>query len=369
MSQVKQDENGNEVLKELKYEILNDFVPRVECVELVKPGDIVVSKADSQTKLQIKKSRDIVDDKAVSIANNISDIKLLSEMKAANRHKTSSQEYESRMYRLEQCIEKGREINSKIDTEWNELSKIANPQSLYNGIFATKLKCKQLISGYESTRKQFMSEFKKKSEHYVSLLKSQENDVTEMIFRMHENIKRIKNEYEIQIIEVEKAFMAERRNIIDSNQKDLDLLFATRSKQEFAILDQKINDNAKYHNDLERVRSEDQQSYNKLKINLENHIQILEQQLEEMRAMYQLNTEKLNYNFQVLKEREKENITTVDHLKRREKKLKEFVVNIKEKFIKSDTLKKAEYKILNDEYNRVSVQYKELQRKFKHFET
>lgn len=78
-----------------------------------------------------------------------------------------------------------------------------------------------------------------------------------------------------------------------------------------------------YHEDLEKVRREDQEAYNKLKVNLENHIQLLEQQLEEMRAMYQLNTEKLNYNFQVLKEREKENLTTVDHLKRREKKLKE----------------------------------------------
>jgi len=323
---------------------------------------------ESQTKLQIKSSRNIVDDKAQSITQNVADIKLLSEMKASNRRKICSTENESRMFRLEQCIEKGRELNTKIDSEWNDLTKITNPQNLYNGINETKIKCKQLIFGYESTRKQFMSEFKKKSEHYVSLLKSQENDVTEMIWRMHENIKRIKDEYECQIIEVEKAFMKERRQIIDSNQKDLDLLISKRQKQEFLILNQKMSDNDKYHIDLDRVRSEDQQSYNKLKINLENHIQILEQQLEEMRAMYQLNTEKLNYNFQVLKEREKENITSVDHLKRREKKLKEIVANVKEKFIKTDKKKKSEFKVLNDEYNRISVQYKELQRKFKHFE-
>ena len=84
--------------------------------------------------------------------------------------------------------------------------------------------------------------------------------------------------------------------------------------------------------------------------------------------MYQLNTEKLNYNFQVLKEREKENITTVDHLKRREKKLKESVTNIKEKFMSFDKKFKEEYKVLNDEHTRISKQYKELQRKFKHFQ-
>merc|ERR1712228_507572 len=200
------------------------------------------------------------------------------------------------------------------------------------------------------------------------MLKSEENDVTEMIWRMHESIKRIRDEYERQIICVEKSFMAERRHIIDSNQKNLDLLYAKRRNQEFQILHQKMSDNALFDADLLRVRSEDQQSYNKLKINLESHIQILEQQLEEMRAMYQLNTEKLNYNFQVLKEREKENLTTVDHLKRREKKLKEIVASIKEKFKLSEMRKNERFRVLNDEYNRVSVQYKELQQKFKHFE-
>ena len=38
----------------------------------------------------------------------------------------------------------------------------------------------------------------------------------------------------------------------------------------------------------------DTEEYNKLKIKLETDIQTLEQQLEEMRATYQLNTEKVS---------------------------------------------------------------------------
>ncbi len=182
-----------------------------------------------------------------------------------------------------------------------------------------------------------------------------------MIWKMHNTIANVKNKYEMEIIEVEKSFMCERRDIIDKNQKVFDKLFNTRNQQEFMILERKIISNDKYNEDLESVRREDEESYNKLKINLENHIQLLEQQLEEMRAMYQLNTEKLNYNFQVLKEREKENITTVDQLK-------ESVTNIKEKFIKFDKKFGDNYKILNDEYNRNSKQYAELQGKFKHFQ-
>lgn len=46
-----------------------------------------------------------------------------------------------------------------------------------------------------------------------------------------------------------------------------------------------------------------------------------------MRATYQLNHEKLLYNFQVLQEREKENKDTVAFQKRKFKRLKEVFKN------------------------------------------
>lgn len=51
--------------------------------------------------------------------------------------------------------------------------------------------------------------------------------------------------------------------------------------------------------------------------------QTLEQQLEEMRATYQLNTEKLEYNYRVLTERDMENSATLSHQKRKLSKLKD----------------------------------------------
>eukprot|EP01084_Bolivina_argentea_P039306 72638_1 len=194
----------------------------------------------SETKLQIKTSRNIVDNITQQIYDNVSDIKLLSEIKASNRRQKCLNEYDSRMYGLEQCIEKGTELNTNIDNEFENIKKIKNPQTLYSMIEQTKLKCKKSINGYETTRKQFMSEFKKKSEQYVNVLKSNENDITTTIWRMHDTIKNIKDEYEMQIIEVEKSFMKERRDIIDKNQKILDEFFEKRNKQEFMILERKI---------------------------------------------------------------------------------------------------------------------------------
>ena len=50
---------------------------------------------------------------------------------------------------------------------------------------------------------------------------------------------------------------------------------------------------------------------------LETDIQTLEQHLESMRAAYQLNQEKLDYNYRVLLERDAENQATITQQKRK----------------------------------------------------
>ena len=51
-----------------------------------------------------------------------------------------------------------------------------------------------------------------------------------------------------------------------------------------------------------------------------------------MKAVYRLNEEKLDFNHRVLKEREKVNKATIEGLKKRERKYKDVLRNVKEKF-------------------------------------
>ena len=65
------------------------------------------------------------------------------------------------------------------------------------------------------------------------------------------------------------------------------------------------------------------------KIKLETDVQILEQQLESMRASYQLNQEKLEYNFKILKKRDDENTITNSQQKRRLTRLQDNLNNLR----------------------------------------
>lgn len=99
------------------------------------------------------------------------------------------------------------------------------------------------------------------------------------------------------------------------------------------MLDSKLNREEMFSKNLEEVRLNQTEEYSKLKMNLENNIQLLEQQLEEMRATYQLNAEKLEYNFRLLQERSDENRETVFNQNTRLKRCKEQLSKLKEKYL------------------------------------
>jgi dynein regulatory complex protein 1 len=54
---------------------------------------------------------------------------------------------------------------------------------------------------------------------------------------------------------------------------------------------------------------------------METEIQNLQKCYEDMKALYQLNTEKLDYNLKVLKEKHEENTHLYDELKRKDSNL------------------------------------------------
>lgn len=61
-------------------------------------------------------------------------------------------------------------------------------------------------------------------------------------------------------------------------------------------------------------------------------MQILQKCMEDMKAVYRLNEEKLEFNYRVLKEREKVNKATLDNLKKRERKYRDVLRTVKGKF-------------------------------------
>merc|ERR1712072_1620514 len=112
----------------------------------------------------------------------------------------------------------------------------------------------------------------------------------------------------------------------------IDALYEKRKEAELKFLENRRAREEKHRQEIEDMLVKDGEEYNKLKIKLENDVQTLEQQLQEMRATYQLNTEKLDYNYRVLSERDMENMATLATKKRKLSRLKDQVSTLIQKY-------------------------------------
>lgn len=102
-----------------------------------------------------------------------------------------------------------------------------------------------------------------------------------------------------------------------------------RKNKEVAFLEERFKRVERNENEINALRIKDAEEYNEIKIKLETDVQILEQQLQQMKATYQLNQEKLEYNYQVLQKRDEENAKTKAQQKRKITKLQDALTHLK----------------------------------------
>ena len=62
--------------------------------------------------------------------------------------------------------------------------------------------------------KEFNNELKSKDEEYVKSLKQQEEDITQLLSRMRTQYNDLQKEYEVELEQIEDAFMRERDTLL-----------------------------------------------------------------------------------------------------------------------------------------------------------
>lgn len=186
--------------------------------------------------------------------------------------------------------------------------------------------------------------------------------MTEQFYTLH-------HEYEQELDEIETRFREERKQLLETNNAEIEMLFDKRRAMEQAHMEARQRRVEEDQQRLEKLRLHDAEDYTNLKIRLETEIQKLEQQLEEMRSTYQLNTEKLEYNYRVLTERHQENQSTINQQKRKLSRLNDVLSSLMARYAKTDKQYKQENIDLTEEYRRITEQFKDLQLKYKHFES
>jgi len=267
-----------------------------------------------------------------------------------------------------EAVTSGRK-NAAIEMKWADLLNMDIPQELNDQLQFQINACLQIIESKERRKRDFDTELKNKDEEYIKMLKQQRADITTLIDKMRDQYRSLRRDYEQQLDDIEEAFGQERTDVLLKNKAEIEALFEKRRHmEEMEFLERRQERQKGFEHQIEELRTTNADDYNKTKINLEKGIQELEQHLEKMIPTYLLNKEKLDYNLQVLQERNKEHTAIQSSYKNRLNRLRESLNNLMSRYHALDQKYKHSNMELTEEYKRLTRQFKDLQEKFHHFE-
>ena len=258
--------------------------------------------------------------------------------------------------------------NAAITMKWSTLLELDVPMDLLEELRMQKAACDKIVAAKDDLIREFQTALKGKDEEYVKALKKQANDIDMLLQSMTEQYYDIHQNFEHDLEEIENIFAEERRDFLKKNRTEIDSMFDSWHKMQIRHGEDRQKRVEDQQNRLENLRLHDAEDYTNMKVKLETEIQKLDQQLEEMRATYQLNTEKLEYNFRVLTERDQENNSTITQQKRKINRLQDVLSTLMSKYAQTDKKFRIANQELTDQYRRITDQFKDLQLKFKHFE-
>lgn len=139
---------------------------------------------------------------------------------------------------------------------------------------------------------------------------------------MGKQFNDMRNDYADQLNIIENNFNTERQKILNRNKDEIQYLFEEQKKKEQSYQEQKEKKESENTLALEGLRTNDANDMVEQKIKLEKEMSVLQSCMEDMKAIYKLNEEKLTFNFQVLTDREKVDKSTQESLKKKERRLK-----------------------------------------------
>ncbi|KAF1330534.1 Dynein regulatory complex protein 1, partial [Globisporangium splendens] len=327
------------------------------------------SKHMSRGQQQIADSLNQLDRRKLAGIQNVTSVRVHADDTENKRRIEEEERRHKRVEKLQQEAIASGAKNAAVEMRWSDLFEFSMPQELHRELEAQNRSCAEILASKDGLIREFQNQLKAKDEEYVTALKVQADEVEKLIGRMSQQYREMQDEYEMELEQMEDAFLKERDELIANNKLEIDSLFEKRREMEMVYMEAKQARDEQYLKEIENLHVKDAEDYSELKIKLETNIQTLEQQLEEMRATYQLNTEKLEYNYRVLTERDMENSATLSQQKRKLARLKDALSTLISKYNQTDARDRNQNQELTEEYRRLTKQYKDLQKKYAHFET
>jgi len=340
---------------------IKDVAAEVAAKQLAETGgsSAVLKVVEVMRELDLAKERTL---------EEITSVRIAADARELERRALEAARVADRQQKLREEAGIAARANASVTMRWADLRERALPQELANELEEQKAACMRILQARDVLINGLTLELKQKDEEFVKGLSQQRLDIDALLTRMAAQFSELRDTYADELAAVEAAFVKEREDLLASNKADMDGVFDARRRAEGKFADEKLQREDKNAAEIYAIQAADLENYQKLKVKLETDVAILEQQLEHMKFIYLLNTEKLEYNYRVLTERDNENKAALASQKARLGRLRASLAKVQVDYESSDHKFKVKNDGLTKEYQRATRSYRELQEKFRNFE-
>nr|XP_027311269.2 dynein regulatory complex protein 1 [Anas platyrhynchos] len=297
----------------------------------------------------------------------VTNIQVAADSRETQRRAEEAELKQQRLKKLENEAKSSAYEFEKISSKWALAEDVTVPQELWQLLNQQQQQCSLLLEEKNKLISELQQELKNKDEQYVQAMKKQSEDIHLLLERMEEQIRIMLKTYRHKLHHIEQTFEFERRELLDSNRKKWEEAIQAHNTKELEYLHARMRKVEEFEKQLNQLRVQDEEEYNSMKIQLENDVQNLERQLQQTKAAYLLNQEKLEYNLLVLKKQDEENTITRSRQKRKINRLHSSLNNLRTKLDKQEKQFREENQSLAADCERITGQCKEVQKRMRHF--
>lgn len=195
-----------------------------------------------------------------------------------------------------------------ICRHWVALDEVRDPVSMYHGLEQQKQRISKLMLQKDAIIDECRKELIVADENYYRNQAKQSEDLQCLVERINEHVETMKRAYRQQLERLQKTIADERNRMTQETDTAWTDLFDQKRIHENEKLDEQKNQLMANDRELEALVLSHEELIRTTKCRLESDNDCLQLELQKTKAGVLLNTQKLDYNFEVLKRREEESV-------------------------------------------------------------
>ncbi|XP_013199434.2 dynein regulatory complex protein 1 [Amyelois transitella] len=304
---------------------------------------------------------------ALDGAAKVTNVKVTTDEREVIRRGLFSDNMQNNFKKIEEEAAEAQLHYEAITEHWEVMLKVKDPLEIDSEIKAQKEKCDKLLAQKNQLIEEIKNELKMMDQAYYDDLEKQDKDIKELSERIEKQVTIMQRAYERQLSLIEHAINMERDAMVEHNNKRWEALYKQRDREEVAHMEYKFEQLEEHKEEVAAIMWDHHEKYRQAKIELETLTQELQKELEKLKATCIINTEKIGYNYQVLKKREEENVFVRSQQKRKLNKMSDVANTLRSKIRKAAEDGAQEEIRADAEITKLMQTMDDLEKKSEHF--